>query len=241
MPDSPDYSKFLGQSIRFSLQDMGELAARLGSINVFDRRGETLLTDDCSHGTDKWSVLGGGAGFGVNASTDHACFSAYSLKFITGLGGAGFAELEKYFDLMDVKRVGFEFLFAYGMDVDLFDVVIDFSNGVNTYRAEIKFNFTDKTLSYVDGAHGDVVLGALKQVFDDLGCFSQLKIVVDIENLTYVRIVQGHNLYEIPETTLKFITASSYEYYRISLRMVTLADTNGYAYLGGFILTANEP
>ena len=61
----PDYGTQGPVSTVHSIQDLGELAVRLGSIVTFDRRGNVLWLDGFDSGIGAWSKGGN-----VNYSVD---------------------------------------------------------------------------------------------------------------------------------------------------------------------------
>lgn len=241
MPDNPDYSKYLTGSIRFSLQDMGELAARLGSMSVMDRRGEIIFMDDCSKGLSKWTALGGGTGFSVTTVTDRSYFSGFSYKLVGGSTTSFLARLEKYFDLMDASKVGFEVLFSDQEEIDYFSLLADFSDGVNIYTGSIKISFSTNKLQYLNSSGTYTDLDTYYQVTGDAGNFVHLKFVMDTSTKKYNRVMQGVHHYDMSGISIRTGAPSTRKYYRISIDLVSNSGANGIGYVGGFILTANEP
>ena len=58
----PDWGLRGGKATVFPLTDMAELAARLRSIDVYDRAGDVIALDDFQSGIDQWEHSGSGSG-----------------------------------------------------------------------------------------------------------------------------------------------------------------------------------
>ena len=78
----PDYGGAAPLATVYTLQDLAELAARLGSIDVFDRRGNVLLLDDFESGIKKW-LFGGTGSYSAGWICDRAEHGGFCLSIQT--------------------------------------------------------------------------------------------------------------------------------------------------------------
>jgi len=76
----PDWGQYSPQELIDKSLDMAELAARLGSPCLYDRRGTVIFYDDFNTGDGKWlKVIGGN--LRIQPSVKNAFLGGYSLSF----------------------------------------------------------------------------------------------------------------------------------------------------------------
>ena len=78
--ETPDYGRLSAQATVFPVTDLGELAARLGSIVSHDRRGDVIWLDGFEDGLDKWQPTTSGSGAAVDLG-DHETVGSLPLSF----------------------------------------------------------------------------------------------------------------------------------------------------------------
>ncbi|GAH83946.1 unnamed protein product, partial [marine sediment metagenome] len=90
----PDFGMYASASTIGSVSDLAELAVRLGSINIFDRRGKVIDFDDFEDVRKGWEfeLLGGATA--VRASTAPKSGSQHWILTTGGAGGA-FARIRR--------------------------------------------------------------------------------------------------------------------------------------------------
>lgn len=76
----PDWAEYSPQELIDKTLDMAEVAARLGSPCLYDRRGTVIFYDDLNTGDSKWLKLIGG-NLRIQASAKNAFLGGYSLSF----------------------------------------------------------------------------------------------------------------------------------------------------------------
>lgn len=220
----------------------GELAARLGSIKRYDKRGEVVFVDDFEDSTLKWDAWGDGDGNSQHRSNVAARSGNYSLKLTTGDTAGNSASMDRY-ALMPVKtKIGFEFSFALSPNLDALNNLLYVYDGETWYAANISYNPYLDELSIVDHeGHFQVIASDLKLRESDF-MFHTWKQVIDLETKKYVRCFLDNVEYkEVSEysfrTSLSGVGPCSY--FQINIRTKTTA--NNYAYIDDVIYTQNEP
>jgi len=93
----PDYGMYTLANTIYRLTDMGELAARLGSINTYDRRGDVIFLDSFESGLTAWSPSSACTGSDLVQSAKHARSGGFSAKFVCGSDGTRQAQLAKQY------------------------------------------------------------------------------------------------------------------------------------------------
>lgn len=237
----PDYTTKYKMTTIFGQIDTGELAARLGSINLFDRRGHTVLMDDFEAGILKWDSDGAGTNHAETVNAGAAKSGTQSCRLTAGEGAGGQSWIYKYLGVPVAGKLGAEFSFT--VDADTYYISIDFRwlDESKFYRALIKYNPTDKKFTYQNSGGTTTDLLTSITLRESTNTFNTLKVVIDTDSLEFVRFMinnqtvdmSGLGLYPDTDTT----AASIY---------LGILHTSAHAsvksiYVDNIIITQNEP
>jgi len=241
MPDSPDYQKYLLGSVRFSLQDMGELAVRLGSPSVIDRRGEVVVWDDFRHGLSKWTYGVFGSGSAVSITADGRITSAYRGKLTAGASGYTYAYIQRFFPLIVSDKYGFEIIFAINGGYNYIQIEFIISEGTSIYTFGWKHEAVGGKLSILasDGSYTLIGSNINIATIDDYPVLSKMR--VNILTGVYDTFRFSNTDYDVNGIILKKQVFSTipYSYFR------TWVFGNGSSasnyIVESFGITANEP
>lgn len=219
---------------------MGELAARLGSINYFERRGEVVFMDDFEDSTLKWEVTGTGTDHSEVRSNATARSKNYSMKLTTGNAGGNIALMKHYHYMPKLKRLGFEYSFALGSDITLLYNLIYLYTKTAEYIVWMQYAPQSNRLQIVD-VNNDIinVATSLDLKEGDL-LFHTWKIVVDLDTEKYVRILLNDTEYDVSASFLKKTLGSYTPHMYLYIGVLNYASGNHYAYIDDVIFTQNE-
>jgi len=224
----------------YPVQDVGELAVRLGSPDTHNRRGNVLFIDSFEYGLAPYYTLAGGTGSAVALSASTARNGAYSCKLYTGAEGGAYAFVQKFLSYPRLSRFGFEISFtvddnAVGilLSMILYDGVHSTSFTVKYLPASNKWQYQDSAGAWQDLATGVDLSAHLKR-------FHTAKLVVDLETGDFV-----YFLYDDTEVSMAGI--AGYQEEDATLPAIdTMAYLLGGAaaaatiYIDDVILTQNE-
>ena len=241
MPDSPDFSKYLPGSNRFSLQDMGELAARLGSPCRFDRRGEVVWFDTCEFGMSPWAAGLSGAAASVRPHTYAASVSGYSIRLTPGSTVNYYAGISHYLTPETVTRIGVEATVAFTGVFPKFEINAHWNGQVYLDLATCIINATDGTLDIINDAGAQVAIATIPISFWAGTLHHTVKMVADYQTGYYARLlyddldfdVSTHKLYRRPVLNVQGL--------EINLQHYGSATFQHPCYIGHTIVTTNEP
>ena len=238
LPDWGRIKKDVGVS---PLADLGELAARLGSINTFDRRGDTVWMDDFESGLNKWQTYAGYPGGSVAVSAERARNGGYACKLVTGTNGAGTAFLFRALPYPVLGRIGLEFSFAMDDDISYVDVIFYLYDGTRMLLPHVQYDKVSGVLKYMSA---DVVWITLaSDLFHTRGttCFWTMKMVADFVKNEYVRIIFNERVFDLAGQALQIgestATPTLYPYIEVAGQ----AGVSGIAFIDDVIITQNEP
>jgi hypothetical protein len=193
-----DQVNLFGDDYTFGL---GELAVRLGSPSVFERRGSVMWWDSFEHGLLHWELPSGGTAAAVVSSIDSKSggFSALVTSYNDQLNEAVIAHRETLLDL--TGRVGVEFSFQH-QDLWTGNIYLWalLDTGADTFMFGVRWNRDTSVLQVYDNGVWTTV---------DLECFivcnikswSTLKLVVDCATHDYVRLYANGYFYDLSTYT----------------------------------------
>ncbi len=221
--------------------ELAELAARVGSINTFDRRGEIVWMDDFEDNINKWFVEISGTGASVALSTETALYGARSAKLTTGNAVGNLSQITRHQHISIDTLIGFEVSFA-GIPFNCeyhFRVLI--SMGTHIASTALRFIVPPRTLSLWTRAGDWHVIASGLNVFTSPHSFSTIKIVYDVPNRRYYRVHFNNLIFDISAHRFFEEAAANMPCIIPSIQFATRTAMNLSTYIDNVIITRNEP
>lgn len=237
----PDFGLYTSTPVASGISDPGEAAARLGSINVYDRRGWTVWMDDFEAPVLKWAAASNAGGTDPVLSTTREWMGTQSTYFVTAAAAGAWASLQRSWPLVRLGKFGAEFwIWLHSLTPGYFRMLLDIFDGTNWSRAELRLDSQARTASIVTPA-GTIVVATFcfNTVFNEV--WIPVKLVVDMDTDFYTRLMIGPDEYDLSAHALVPMGASNENQIWSSLRLVGDAIGAMSASLDSFILTQNEP
>ncbi len=240
MPDRPDYSAYAPNSSRFSLQDLGELAVRLGSYNSFDRRGEQVWSDDFSTGLNDWSMASDPAGGTFKLVAGKRYLSPYQAQITCPTTGNKFVSLTHYLPTGILGKVGCEIALYPENDFTNFYMLLTYNNLTRYFQSQVLVRKNTDIIQISDKTSGLVKIGKLSDYYKLDTSYHVVKLVMDFENGNYIRFMfddfeKGLSSYSLPVTT-----ASSNSNFRLDLGFTGVAASASIFDHANVIVTSND-
>jgi len=237
----PDYGITTQTPVASGISDPGEAAARLGSINVYDRRGWTVWMDDFEGPALKWDPLAFLGGNAPVLSTllawmgNQSCYLSFPAVAFAGSG------IARYLPLVRLGRVGVELwmnLWAGAGNYLYFHILI--LDGTNVTGAELYLDSAARTATIATPG-GNIIVAT--DCFPDLltTLLVPVKLVVDMDSDMYTRLMIGPEEVDISAHALMPIGATTNKFLGVDFQLINGGGGAGYAYVDNFILTQNEP
>lgn len=235
----PDYGMTQPSAYIASLSDMGELAARLGSIVLFDRRGRVIYLDDCEGTVLKGypTLVGGGA---IVLDAVYPNSGSQCIKFTSGPAAIDHAMLEKRFPPLLSERVGLEFLFSQPDTDTTLALLIQYHDGTNSHSGRIRLEFNAKTLDYQSGAIAYTLIADLDAFHAGTFLYYPVKLVIDIETSTFVRVLFAGTQHDISTLPLYTVASGAAPHFSFGIDLDRRAGTGGVVYIDDIIITEDE-
>ena len=220
---------------------MGELAARLGSIVTYDRRGNVLLLESFEDDIAKWETEISGAGASVVCSAEHSIRGLCSMKLTAGSTLLRYAKATARLNPITTTRFGTEIGLTLDTNMESWEGWNNYYTGA--YRISGAFKFDRALNKFYILTSGDTWLELALPVVPAFSnyLFYFSKSVFDIDLLTYIRHVTANISYDIsavPLSVIPDLTTPMLEFY---IKITSQPGFNAVSYLDSCIMTYNEP
>lgn len=237
----PDFGIYHPKSTVISIEDLGELAVRLGSIVNFDRKGDVLWLDDFEDGIDKWvKVLTAGRG-SVEWSAAHSHNKGFSALLTSGATDGDVIGLLKYLPIPVFTKIGFEVSFTIDANIKFIDFIFYIALQDDRHYARIRHIVATNTWRYYDweGEYQD--LSPTVRLYKRDEFFHTVKFVFDLTTQYYSHLKVNDTIFDL----------SSYKYRRTGgngsfecsfyIRVENNAAVKATSHIDNAIITQNEP
>lgn len=237
----PDFGAYASKKTVASMADNAELAARLGSIVTFDRKGDIILLEDFQDNINKWWVSLSRAGASIGLSSKTARNGGLSCRIHTGNVAGDEEQLSRYLSFPVLSKIGFEAHFTLHEYLQSVTMVLVLDNGTNTFMAGLKYLPPTNVLQYFSAAAEWVDLTSGLALYPMRQCFHGFKLVVDFESKVYSRATVGQNSYPMTQAILKAATFLTPNTLGINILAATDTDASIDCHVADVIMTQNEP
>lgn len=229
------------QTVHTSM-DVAELAARLGSPDTFDRRGNVLWFDDFEGGIEKWSFGSVPAGGSLVWSSDSSKTGRFCAKLTAPAMITGVSQMTCRLAYPVTTRLGFEVAFSLPVeDLALIYLQLHLFLGRVGHLANLGYDGSTHGLVYVDRDAGEVVLTPPVELGTFLNFFHVIKVVVDIETSEYVRAVLDNHEWDLTGGKLQDYMAPDYDELVGVFGLLVDTIDQPHALVDNCIVTMNEP
>jgi len=238
---APDWSNVVKYYQVHRLDDMAELAARLNTLHLWDRRGDVLFLEDFKNGLMRWGMKTSGTGASVEITTERYDSEGFSVKLIAGCDQDRLANISHYHPVPHFSTFGWEFCFTHHIDIEYIQLHGQHFLLGKAYVYDIRFNAPGKTLQYRD--ENEVwhdVLNGLELSTDDR-LFHHLKLVVNFNKNQYERVIIDNNTVSLKDKYPPHYVDDYFPGVGIVIVVYSKPGFNAKSYIDSIIFTMNEP
>lgn len=236
-----DWSNIGATDVVHGVTDVAELAARLGSPDVFNREGNVLIMETFEHGAAPWLLTLGGTNSSIISSAVAYRTGGYSLKLDSGTGVLHYALASYTFPYPALGKLGAEISFSRDSNVTLLDPELWVYSGSQLFLFGLRYDADNDLIQKRTGNSSwstileDVVLYA------NVRNWNYLKFVCDLNTGYFSRLIINETEYDISDE-LSWVTTNAGTA-RMNFRFTVRgsSDTAGIAYLDDLIITRGEP
>lgn len=225
----------------YTLEDLSELAARLGSIVTFDRRGNIMWFDDFENTLMKWNSNQTMNGANLFQTAEAARSGSFSVKMITPTTIDAYTNLYRDLPLPVQSKIGLEFSYAMYLQIKYIYVKLFFYESDHLYEFALRFNRYNTTMAYLNSLGGYTDLAGTPSHQMLYHAWNTIKLVVDYEDKKYVRALLNEDSWDLEAIAPYELSYSGTPYLYLEARITNRATGAHYIYLDDVILTQNEP
>lgn len=221
-----------------------ELAARLWSINTYDRRGNIVFMDNFDEPVIKWNPIEYGGDSSVALSTLYSRVAGNSVKLFVDTGLDFYAAIYKYIPLPIETKLGMEASFTIPTDIDRVGITFGLYTGNELHESGFFYSRTEDKLYLYNVAIGtpiDIVASDVNPFASNF-LFHNMKLVIDYNTKKYLRVMFDNKEYDVSDVAYK---VTSPHHWGTSLVIGLWAINNNVGtpvvYVDDAICTQNEP
>lgn len=238
---APDYSNILTASPVHRVDDMGEAVVRLGSIDSFNRAGNVIFMESFNFGMQRWAASGGVGDGSIGLTPDRYRSGPFSLEVVNPTTSPYRQWIYGLLPYPDSDTIGMEASFIIRSATDAFDLCLWVYDGETYKRAEVRYDYLDRALYYMDSDEAWAVLMEDVNPYPSSLLFHTLRFVINIDDNQYKRVV--FDSLDIARLSYGFHTEASAvsPVIQSHVRFYAADDTQPVHYLDDVIITVNEP
>jgi len=238
---APDWYKYRRDSATHPVDDLAELAARLGSIHTFDRRGDVVTLETFEQGLGRWtsSLLGDDAAATVSPTTYRT--GGYSAKLISGTGEAPTATMAIYHATPVLSPHGFEYSFTVDPDAVSITAYALIFTPTHAIRTRIRYTVATGNLDCLVGLDTWQSVATGLDLDTRTGLFHILKWVIDPDTRYYVRCILDAAVYDMATIPCYAPASAIATHILFQVELNGDGTTSATIYLDNVIITQDEP
>lgn len=237
---APDDSNVKVGRDLYRLDDMAELAVRLGSMVNYNRYGSVFMLDGFEEGLNAWNKNTTGANSEVVVSDDTAYNGQVSCKVVSGTGLTPYAGIDKYLPPVSECRIGMQTTFSLNLDVT--NILFQVTYGKKPFRHYFRINYNHTTgeleSETAPGVWTD--FADIGKLYDGSNNWHNLKLIIDLETKEFVRVSVDNEVYDMAGLGHETAAWAQGPFLFPILRVSGDGTTSGIAYFDNVILTYNE-
>lgn len=236
----PDYGLYAAKETTYAQTDVAELAARLGSIVTFDRKGDIIWLDSFENGLAGWVISGAGTGYSVSETNKTARNGSFSAELICGSDAGRRAELWKYLPYPILGNLGLEVSFTVHGDTEWLQLLFRLFDGTSYIQGQLQYDKLNTRLRYLgdDGNWHD--LQTSLDLYTGFWMFHTIKVTIDFQNSMYVKAKLDEHSWDMSALPIYTTGSPALPHLFLLINYQGSAGNNPKQYIDDVIVTQNE-
>lgn len=236
-----DFGMYAVKETIASLSDMAELAARLGSIVTYDRRGDVIWLDDFEGGIECWKRVVSGDDGAIEWVADAKHSGGFSAKLIAGKTDDHNAAIERVLFAPALSKIGLEVSVATHLSTSYLQLMLIVYTGTHGFRFILTYGDVNNRWFLHNSGGGDTIFATDITYNKGDAAWQTFKFVIDLVTGKYVRAILGGVTYDLSAYDGYTETLEATPYMRFYIVNTGREGYNDYIFIDDVILTQNEP
>lgn len=241
MRGQPDFGMYAAKTVTASISDMGEVAARLGSIVTYDKRGDVVDFDNFEEPILNWKTAGSSATCYARLDNTHVRSGSQAVKLHTEAVIDYNALIEKYTMLTGSKRLGLEISFSNISYTCYLLISMHYYDGSLLHDPSLLVYPSTGIVQLYNAAGNYIEIANFGAMLNLDHLYHTLKLVVDFDTDEYVRFLYTLHEYDISEHSIYTEEGEITPYLRTRIAIVNVSADESDAWIDDFIYTQAEP
>lgn len=236
-----DYGQYAVKEVAASISDMGEVAARLGSIVTYDKRGDVVDFDNFEEPILRWGTSALGTDSLVCLDSESVKSGGQSAKLTTDASLSAYASIYKYMPVLGTKKLGLEVSQSVLSSGTYLLICLYLYNGIKKIYAELKLDADTSALYILDSTntYKEIVSGL--SLFTNIFSFSTMKLVVDFDAGYYTRLLFDNAQYDLSSEALYSVPSAVLPRIYTQIWLKNNTTDGGATWIDDIIWTQAEP
>ncbi len=218
-----------------------ELAARLGSLIEYDRRGQVVSQTSFENGWGVWRTAVLGSGTTVALDPTVARHGGYSVKCTGGGISTSDVKLFTRMPVLPVATVGLSAFFSIPGEARYLELVIQYDDAANRPQGRCRYDVAAETLSIVNSSGAWIEVATSITINKNKHSFNYMKLVIDGDNDTYFRLVFNDLEIDLSSYATQILVTVDYSHFYLGIWAFNREDQADITYLDCAVVTVNEP
>jgi len=219
--------------------DISELAARLGSPQTYERRGNVLYVDDFSHGANTWTVT---RGLGTENATLSGTYNlvggaALLLQNTQGVGETVYAV--RYLPLFSDAIYGLFFMLSINTAGNKIQCQALHFGDTTRWNYVITLYPNEKTLYYTPSGGTPSLLTDNLDIFNGSEIFHLVGIIFDTIKHEWVQVIIDNVVYDVSGIEPTSIPNSIPPHFRFGIVSISTSELDTTTIVDSIVLTQN--
>lgn len=220
---------------------LAELAARLGSIVTFDRRGDVLWFDDFESGYTNWALGFVGAGAAAAWDASYPFRGGFDIHLNTGATANNSAWISCYLAYPVISKMGLEMALSFDNNIKYVELTLALHTGARMHEMQLRWTEATKTWRCKVGVAAFQDLIPTQNFTRDVRTHHVFKLVGDFTTGKYVRLVSDSIGYDLSSYNYNEVGSGVAPTLLCILSIMTRNNAEMHTYLDHIIVTQNEP
>jgi len=237
----PDYGIAAPKVTVAGLEDMAELAARLGSPNTFERKGDVLWMDDFNDGIHKWVVELTEDRGTVTWEGNHSRNGGFCVKLTTGDTFEDLVRILRRMPIAVVSKMGLEVSFVtHGLLGDVYFEMLLY-DGTYAHNVAVYWRRADSQWIYTDADGNEAPLLPLMKLTETDYTFHTMKLVADFTTHYFQYLIVDNTIFDMSTIPYKYGLDDTAPCFIIYIHCTNHSEDEVTVYVDDVIVTQNEP
>lgn len=238
---APDYSNVSAYGPLHRVDDDAELAARLGSLLVYDRAGSLVWMSDFRYGLQGAVPGTSDAECSYSVSVERAHFGPFSIKLDPSDETGSYVEWGTSCQFMEAGRLGLEALISLGSTPDGVRIKLHYYDGGDLEGGQLHYDPATGDWTILNSAGGWTTILEGFKLQKDATTWNPIKLVIDAENDMYVRAQMAKEVIDLSAYSLRSVESDNLGQLNGLVTVYGSSALHAPIFIDAVVITQNEP